>query len=582
MRKSLQTLFALLMALALVAGACKKQTTTQQPTGGEEKAKGGVLNLEITEPAQLNPAQADDSEETIVSKLLFEGLVVYDQKNAEVKPGVALKWTPSENNTIWTFDLRKDATFGNKEKVTAQSFIDGWNRASSPVTGEDDTSPLNTFFAEVKGFKKHFGDSDVDPPTVGDGKGLEGLKAVDDYTLQVTLDAPDPEFYLKTGHTAFQPLPSKAAQDAQKPSFSEQPIGNGPFELKGDPAWKHDQEIRLQPRPGYKGGWEPSLLDEVVFHIYPDQDTMYLEWEKGNLDYIRVPPGKIQEARTKYKDSTLEVPTSTITYVGATLKNAPLDNVKFRQALSLAINRKEIIASIFDNSQVEARSIVPPTMPGFRKDGPCKFCRFDVAEAKKLLQESGADTSKPMVLAFNTGAGHEQWVQAVANQLKTNLGLTVTPEPVTGFSRNFIPRLRAGTVTGLFRLGWGMDYPSPQNFLAPLFSKKGIGHDNLTEYDNPKFDELLDETSSKPNVRDRIKGYQEAEDIILNDMPIIPLWFRVSIRTAHLDRFGGLGVNPFDDPSVVTTYLKKGAPATPTGGATPASSPAASPAASPS
>ncbi len=549
------TLSGLLIAVALIASGCSKTTPTTTPV--ETKAKGGVLRLELSEPGQLEPAQSDDSEETVVTRNLYEGLVIYDVKTAATKPGVALKWAPNADSTVWTFNLRKDSTFSNGEKVTAESFIRGWNRTTSPPTGEEDTSPVAYHLAGIAGYTKHYGDASAKPAVVGDGKGLSGLKAIDPYTLEVTLSSPDPEFAIKTGHTAFYPLPSQAAMDAQKPTFKEFPIGNGQFTLKGPEPWKHDQEIRAVPNPNYKGGRDATTLEEVVWRIFPDFDTMYLEWVAGNLDYIRVPPDKTAEAQSTYKTKLLSVPTTVLTYVGFTIKKPPLDNKKVRQAFSMAIDRDAIIKAIFNNSQVAARGIQPPVMPGFRKEGPCKYCDFNVTEAKKLLAESGFKVTEPIIFAFNTGAGHENWVQAVKDQLQTNLGVTVNLEPVTGFSKNFIPRLRAGKVTGLFRLGWSMDYPTPWNFLGPLFGTEGIGHDNLTEYSNPAFDALLKEAATKPKDADRIKLYQQAEDIILEDMPIIPMWFRISIRLANVDKFGGLGVDPFDNPSVATTYLKK-------------------------
>jgi len=558
MRTRLRFGFAgLLLTVALLATACPKTATTTPPPPTTDKAKGGILRLELSEPAQLDPAQSDDSEETVVTRNIFEGLVTYDSKTAATLPGVALKWSANADSTVWTFNLRKDATFSNGEKVTAESFIQGWNRATAPPTGEEDTSPIGYHLAGVEGYKTHFGEGDKTPPTVGDGKGLSGLKAVDPYTLQVTLSSPDPDFAIKTGHTVAYPLPSQAAIDAQKPSFSEFPIGNGQFMLKGPEPWKHDQEIRAIPNPTYKGGREPSVLEEVVWTIFPDFDTMYLQWVKGNLDYIRVPPAKTEEAQTTYKAKLLTVPTTVLTYVGTTIKKPPFNNKKVRQAFSMAIDRAAIIKAVFNDTQVVAQGIQPPVMPGFRKEGPCKYCRFDPVAAKKLLAESGVKLTEPLVLAFNTGAGHEDWVQAVKDQLQTNLGVSVTLEPVTGFSKNFIPRLRAGKVNGLFRLGWGMDYPTPQNFLAPLFGTAGIGHDNHTEYSNPAFDNLLTEAATKPNVADRIKLYQQAEDLVLEDMPIIPMWFRISYRLANIDKFGGLGVDPFDDPSIATVFLKK-------------------------
>lgn len=545
---------SLLAVVVLVGAACQRQPAEKAPS--EQKAKGGTFSVELHEPGQLDPAQSDDSEETIVTRNIFEGLVTYDSTTAATKPGVATKWEVNSDSTVWTFTLRKDAKFSNGEKVTADSFIRGWNRSTAPPTPEgEDIAPIGYHLADIAGYDDHHGTDE----TPGTGKGLTGLKAKDDYTLEVTLARPDPEFAIKTGHTAFFPLPSQATIDGQKPSFSEFPIGNGQFMLKGPEPWKHDQSITMIPSPNYKGGRNPSLLDEVIFKIYADLDTAYLEWQAGNLDYIRVPPTKTAEARSQYKDRLLEEPTSVLTYMGVTLKKPPMDNKKFRQALSMAINRQEIIKAIFDNSQVEARGIIPPVMPGYRKEGPCQYCKFDPAKAKQLLQESGVKVEGPIVFAFNAGAGHEQWTAAAADQIKTNLGIDVKLEAVTGFSKNFIPRLRKGEVTGLFRLGWGMDYPTPQNFLKPLFGTEAIGQDNLSEYSNKAFDDLIAKAATQEDPADRIKTYQQAEDIIVEDLPVLPMWFRISVRLANLQKWGGLQVNPFDDASIETVYLKKAA-----------------------
>lgn len=558
MRKRFLALFALLMVLSLVAAACQRKKAAAPK--GDDRAQGGEFSLEISEPGQLDPAQADDSEETIITRYVFEGLVIYDEETSEVKPGVATKWEANDDNTVWTFTLRNaPSKFSNGEEVTAESFIRGWNRASSPVSGDADTSPLNIHLSGIEGFKKHFGDAEVDPPTVGDGKGLSGLKAIDDSTLEVTLSTPDPEFYIKTGHLAFLPLPSQAAIDGAKPSFSERPIGNGPFMLD-EAGWVHDQQVRVVPNPEYNGGREPTSLDAVVYRIFPDNAAAYVEWKAGNLDYFRVTgPAELKEAQTTYKDRFIQRQTSLITYLGVTIKNPPFDKKEVRQAFSLAIDRQPIIDAVFLGTQKLADGWIPPTMAGYRKSA-CKYCEFDLPKAKDLLKKAGVDpTTLTITLAFNTGAGHEAWTQAVADQLQKNLGVKVNLEPVTGFSKNFIPRLRAGEVKGLFRLGWSMDYPTPQNFLLPLFGTAAIGHDNLTEYSNKEFDALLVKAGETKDEEDRIKVYQDAEDMILEDMPILPMWFRNSNRLASVDKFGGLGINGFDDPSISTIYLKKGA-----------------------
>jgi oligopeptide transport system substrate-binding protein len=537
-RKALPFLL-LVTVLALVAAACG---------GGAEQprvTRGGTMRVELSEPGSLDPPHGDDSEEIIIIRNMFRGLVQYDEKTAKVLPASATSWDVSSDAKKFTFHLRRDNKFANGEPVTADSFVRAFNR----LTAKSEDAELAYHAASILGYKEHHDD--------GTAATLAGVRAVDDYTLEITLAEPDAEFVTKLGHTAFSPVPSQAAIDGQKPSWAEFPIGNGPFMMKE--AWQHNQRITLVPNPNYYDKAKGPFLSEVIFVILADFDTAYTEWKAGNLDWTRVPTAVLREAEASNPGKFIKRPTTGINYLDVITTKPPFNNKLVRQAFSLAIDRRQISDAVFNGLQEPATGILPPSMPGYRKPvqgvGPCKYCRYDPTQARQLLQQSGVTITGKVPINYNAGAGHEQWLQAVAKNLKDNLGIDTQLLGKQPFSE-YLKFLGGEQATGLGRLAWGMDYPTPDNFLFPLFHSKSIGLDNYSRYSNPAFDDLIARARAELDANKRLQLYQQAEDMVLEDLPIIPLWWRTQFRLARLDKFGGLDMDPFEDPTIATAYLK--------------------------
>ena len=198
---------------------------------------------------------------------------------------------------------------------------------------------------------------------------------------------------------------------------------------------------------------------------------------------------------------------------------------RVRQAFSMAIDRQLITDEIFQGTRTPAKSVIAPVVEGSRDDA-CQYCEVDVEAANALLDEAGFDRNQPVELWFNAGAGHDAWVEAVGNQLRENLGVEYTLQGNLDFAE-YLPKLDEKTVTGPFRLGWSMDYPSPQNYLEPLYSTSALppAGSNSAFYSNPEFDELVQQGNEAGSNEEAIEIYQQAEDILLEDMPIMPMWF---------------------------------------------------------
>lgn len=531
----------LVMAFGLIAAAC----------GGDDGAepkitRGGQLRVELSEPDGLDAQQMDDSEQILVGRQCYRGLVAYDNKTAAIVPGVAEKWEPNADASEWTFTLRKDSKFNNGEVVDAQSFIRAWSNLTSKAAA----SPVAYHIAAIKGY---------DDQQSGKTKTLAGLTAVDQFTLKVTLSGPDAEFPVRTGHVALSPRPTDAAVAGQKPKWQEFPLCNGPFML-AEPH-KHNQSITFVPNPSYYGA--KPFVDKVTYRILADFDTAYTEWQAGNLDWTRIDPSKFQEAKAQNANRHIIKTVAGINYISTNVLAKPTDNADFRKAVSLALDRQAISNAVFAGLSIPATGWIPTVMPGYRKPdangiGPCKVCTFNVTLAKEHLTKSGFNTSQTIQLSFNAGAGHEVWMQAVAKQLQTNLGIKSTLKPYTPFS-SFIKYRKSTTSSGLMRNAWGMDYPTPDNFLFPLFHSSADarkGGDNDSHYGNPAFDKLVDDARKETDAAKRIKLYQDAEDVVMADLPVIPLWWRTQFRLVALDKFGGLAMDAFEEPTVETAFVK--------------------------
>lgn len=566
-------LLASLLLIALLGAACGDSGGDDDSggsSGGEVPTRGGEIRVESQEPGSLDPPLASGSEDARIVRLVFDGLVGYDQETAALEPRVATEWESNDDATEWTFKLREGTKFSNGEEVTAESFVRGATRAASPDL-YNNPDGLGYHLDGVKGVAEH---------SAGTAPDVEGVEAVDDYTLKFTLTAADAEFPVKAGHNPFYPMPSEEAMAAQQPSWGEFPIGNGPFKLKE--AWKHNQSITLVRNDEYYG--DEAYLDQVNFVITADLDTAYVNWQAGNIDWTRIPPPKTQEARQQNPDNYLIRDMAGFDYLAFTLKQAPMDNKLFRQAVSLSIDRKAISDAVFFGLRTPAKGIVPELMPGSRvdgDDGPCKYCEYDPDRAKQLFQQSGVKIDK-LTLHFNAGAGHDEWMAATAQQISQTLGIPVEAIPATTQftgSAGYTGWIKEGAPPSANRIAWSLDYPTPDNFLYPLLFSSST--DNKSSYNNPAYDKLIGEARAELDSDAREKLYQEAEDLALEDMPIVPMWWRTQFRLAKLDRFGGLAIDPFEDPTLRTAYVKGEASESPSGSPSPSGTASPPPVASP-
>ncbi|MQA04420.1 MAG: hypothetical protein GEV07_17415 [Streptosporangiales bacterium] len=361
--------------------------------------------------------------------------------------------------------------------------------------------------------------------------------------MKVTLSAPFGQFPLVLGYNAFTPLPKEGVEAAQAgptskkyKEFEKSPVGNGPYQMDGE--WEHNEQINLERHKGYKGE-NKAHVDNVNYKIYANLDTAYQDLIAGNLDQAAVDPTKISDAKSTLGDRYFQAKTSQLTRLDFPMYEKKFQNKDLRHAFSMAINRQQIIDKIFDGAHEPATSLISPVVAG-QRENPCgEYCEYDPKKAKQLYDKAGGFDGT-LELWYNSDGGHEQWMTAVANQLRKNLGVKVALRKQQ--QAQYLTAQEEKKMTGPFRNSWLMDYPSMQNYLEPIWGTGGSA--NRTFYTNKQVDKYVDQGNRQPTVTKGYADYYKAEDQVLEDMPGIPLFYHNSPQ-AYSERIKNVRVDPF-------------------------------------
>ena len=539
-----------LVAVALAVSACGGG---QRSGEGAPLAQGGEFSVFICEPRGLTPGNANQSCSSEVLTALFSQLVEYDTANTEnpvlmgedAPRGHAASITSRDQQT-WTITLKDGWTFHDGTPVTAQSYVDAWNYGAYAPNAQNNAS----FFANIEGFvglqcgRGAAGELDCDasPPV---SERMSGLRAADERTIEVRLSAPFSQFPLTLGDTAFYPLPETFYADPE--AFNTAPIGDGPFKMDG--TWIHNQSVRVTRYTGYAG--KPANAAAVNFQIYASIETAFTDLRAGNLDIIdRTPRAQIPTAAERLDGRFAEFPGSGWTYLGFPTYDPRFADPNLRKAFSMAIDREALTRTVKPDS-VPADSFVSPVVSGYREGACGEWCEFNPDRARQLFEQAGGWQGE-LVLWFNSDGDHATWMEAIGNQLRQHLGIQdIRFEPL--LFAELLDRERDKGINGPFRSAWAMDYPSPQNYLQPVFGTGGSS--NYTYYSNPAFDAALQQGNAAGTISDGLDFYHQAEDLLIQDMPAIPLFFDVW-ATSWSERVDNVFVDPFEHVNKADIVVK--------------------------
>ena len=482
--------------------------------GSEPSAPAGdpeaIITTNGSEPQ--NPLIPTNTTETGGGKIvtsLFAGLVSYTAEG-EIENDVA-ESIESEDGQSWTVKLKEGQTFTDGTPVTANSFVDAWNFGAKYSNAQS----ASYFFDNIEGFS-YTEDSE-----------LTGLNVVDDLTFTVDLVAPEADWPLRLGYTAYYPLPEVAFEDIE--AFGQNPVGNGPYMFAGEDAWTHEEKIDLVTNPDYDGVRKADNGGLTIV-FYTSQDTAYADLQAGNLDVLdAVPDSALATFEDEFGDRAVNQPAAIFQGFNMPyyLEHWSGDEGKLRRAaISMAINRDEITDVIFQGTRTPASDFTSPVIAGWSDSlEGAEVLEYNPEEAKAKWAEAEAISpygDTVFDIAYNADGGHQAWVDAVANSIANTLGIQAVGKPYPTFAAALDDRENE-KLTGATRAGWQGDYPSMYNFLAPLY-RTGAGS-NYEGYSSEEFETLLDEGAKAQSVEDATAKYQQAEEVLLADLPAIPLWY---------------------------------------------------------
>jgi peptide/nickel transport system substrate-binding protein/oligopeptide transport system substrate-binding protein len=279
----------------------------------------------------------------------------------------------------------------------------------------------------------------------------------------------------------------------------------------------------------------------VLFKVYDNLSVAYQDALAGDLDVLpNIATADLATAQADFSDRYLHSPSSAFQFLAFPTYDANYQNPDVRKAISMAIDRDQMVQTIFDNSQSAARSFVSPVLPGYRENTCGDACQYNPTAAKALYQ--AAHGPAKIQITYNADGGHQEWVEATCKQLSRNLGIACLPNPMPHFPDLLHAVQDKKPGVGMFRLGWIMDYPSMEDYLTPLYTTQGDY--NYYGWSNSQFDQLVAEGSRQPSEDKAIGFYQQAENILATQLPVIPMRFGQN-NTVISSRVGNVTVDAF-------------------------------------
>ena len=470
----------------------------------------------------LDPALNTAVDGGIVIANAFEGLCRTDENDKAIEGG-AKSWTISEDGLTYTFNLREDAKWTNGDNVTAHDYEYAWKRVLNPETGAEYAYQMYY----IEGAEAYnTGEGSVDSV---------GIKAIDDYTLEVKLHSPTSYFLELTAFPCYFPVNKKVVEaDAEWATKVDTFVSNGPFKMT---EWNMKDSLVFVRNENYYNK-DKVKLDKLVMKMVTDETSAFATFKAGDFDMIDVVP--TSEIEAGLKDGSFVKFDNLGTYflvVNTTGENAGddvkkvLTDKKVRQALNLAIDRDSIVKNVTKGGQIPAHSYIPEGIPGADGEDFASKEYFkssgDVAAAKKLLEEAGYKDGEgfpTITLLYNQEGSHGDIMQAIADMWKKNLGINVS---LSQQEWKVFQTTRTQKQYQIARHGWSGDYVDPMTFLEMWTSTSAL---NDAGFSNAEYDSVISDAISELDTKKREELLHKAEDILMDEMPIMPIYYYTKVK----------------------------------------------------
>ena len=522
--RGLTAVIAITLVLGLAVTGCGSATN---PSGTPAAKEMKMSFNPGAEPKTLDPQISDGVPEVIMELNMFEGLMRLDKDNLP-QLAIANSVDVSADGLVYTIKM-KDTKFSNGDPLTATDFKASWLHALDPVAAS--TYAYQLFY--IKNAETYNGNK---------AKAEEvGIKVVDPKTLEVTLEAPCPYFKALLAFPTYFPVDQKNVQTNKNWNTDAATfVSNGPFTMK---SWSHNDKIVLLKNSNY---WDAAnvKLTELDFNLVEDGKASTTAFEAGKLDGTY---NLIQEDIVRFKkDGTLKQAPQLGTYfyrINTTKK--PLNDPRVRQALSIALNRQDLVDDVFKGGQTPAFAFVPGAVPDatpgkdFRTTGGNYF-KEDIAKAKQLLADAGFPDGKgfpDLTILYNTNGSHQLPAQAIQDFWHKNLGIDVK---LLGQEWKVYLQTQESLQYDISRAGWLGDYIDPMTFMDMFVTNGG---ENQTGWSNAQYDADIAAAKKTGDQTVRMQSMHDAEKILMADMPIIPIYYYVNNYVLK-DNIKGVLVDP--------------------------------------
>jgi peptide/nickel transport system substrate-binding protein/oligopeptide transport system substrate-binding protein len=491
--------------IAAVA-SCLLLSAAVPPTVALDKPEahkfGGVYRRMLTNnPSSLDPAVLSDVYARTVATQLFDGLVQFDAVLKPI-PAIAEFWEASRDGRTWTFTLRRGVRFHHGREVTAEDFVYSFTR----LLDAKKPGPLTVFLKRIQGANEFMS---------GKAPKVQGLRAIDRYTLKITLDEPFAPLLAVLGLANAAVVPRERVE-GQEEKFGRAPIGAGPFRLA---RWDQNREIVLEANDRYYEG--RPFMDSVTFRIGATFEEMFSEFLEGKLEETLIPSGKTEEVHNDPRYRHFQVfrkPTLSMLYLGFNTKTKPFDDVRVRRAFNYAVNREKIVREITKMNSIPAEVALPPGMPGHTPD--LKRYYYDPDKAKQLLAEAGYPNGQglPIIKLWESSKSASTKAELTAYQESlAKIGVRVEVHTESDFTT--YKRMAEQGKLQMFRASWNARIPDPDDFLSSLLHSTSPS--NWLFYKNLAVDQLLEQARQEFDYTRRIALYREVQRVVMDDAPWI-------------------------------------------------------------
>ena len=482
------------------------------------------------DPGSLDPARISDVYSRSVAQQIFDGLVRFDQTLA-VAPALAEFWRASRDGLTWTFTLRRGARFHHGREVTADDVVFSFSRILDPRL----KSSAAESFMPIKGSREF---------REGRARTVAGLQALDARTVQITLDAAFAPFVqvLALGHAKIVP---RDLVEARGEAFGREPVGTGPFRFG---QWDPGRSIVLTANPDHFDG--PPRLGRIVYRIFPGENSaaMFQEFRKGLLEDSEVPTQNHRAITQGGGGEYVYVKRTmfNLRYYGLNARVKPLDDRRVRQAIVKAVDQASILDDVFGGRFTPARGILPPGTLGFNPQ--LRAATPDPQQARELLAQAGYPGGRGLPpITFWSGARSERVVREHEHMTRDLAGVGITAQFRYQTDWPAFQKVLEDGRAPAFLYAWFADAPDPDNFLFLLFHSKSPR--NYSGYANPLVDSVLTQARTEPESTRRVDLYRRAEQLIVDDAAILPVWHRPYERVfQHYVR--SVEVNGLGDPYI--------------------------------